>query len=82
MALKKNGSAMSIPAKISIPVQNFHLKEVIFQASDQVKVKGEGLRVKDEGLKLNAERLTVDAVFSSFSRVESPVFSDFLSVKK
>lgn len=39
IALKKKGRQVRIPVKIAIPIQNFHLNEGIFHASDHFKLK-------------------------------------------
>jgi|SRR5450432_19403 len=41
MASKKKGKAVKIPAKMTIPTQNFHRKEGIFQASAHFKLNAE-----------------------------------------
>jgi hypothetical protein len=41
MALKKEGKEINMPVKTSMPAQNFHLKDGIFHAVDQVRLKGE-----------------------------------------
>ena len=35
-----------MPAKITIPTQNFHLNDDIFHAADHVKLKAEGVKLK------------------------------------
>jgi hypothetical protein len=50
--LKKKGSAVSMPASRTIPVQNFHLNEEIFHADDHFGLRSGGkIRSVPSGLK-------------------------------
>src|SRR5271169_4596147 len=68
IASKKKGKLVRIPAKTAIPTQNFHLNEDIFNASDHLKLKA-------EGVKLKAFRSTFLS-FSSFLYVNSESLKD------
>jgi hypothetical protein len=63
MALKKKGSAIKMPVKISKPVQNLHLKALSFHAADQFGPKAKSLKPKAFFLLLFDELL--DLLFST-----------------
>jgi hypothetical protein len=63
MALKKKGSAIKIPLKISKPVQNLHLKELSLHAADQFGPKAQSLKPNASFLLLFDELL--DLLFST-----------------